>query len=212
MNKIIIAYDRDSKLSAEMLIDNSMNYEKVLMPDREVIKIFGSGEISKLCRNKIGEYKLEMRDVDSELLIIQRKKANEFDKDVLSFYKLKIQLIEMKKTDIQKKIDKWQKVKDKLHIKKSVKENMEEFNMEAIKQIPIEDIIDDEPTYQSSTRAKYRCPIHEERTASFVVYRDSNTWYCFGSCASGGDNIKLYQLIHNCDFITACNELSKMLN
>ena len=209
MKKIIITFEQNKKI----LEDHPNNYEKVIMPDRETIKTFGRGDISKMCNCKIGGYKLEMREVDEELMIFEKKKANEFDKEILAFYKLKIQLLEMIKEDLQKKIDKWRNVRKRLYLKRSKKKegDREEFDIEAIKQIPIGDIIDDEPTYQSSTRAKYRCPIHEEKTASFVVYRDSNTWYCFGACATGGDVISLYEKLHNCDFLTACGELSKNL-
>lgn len=37
------------------------------------------------------------------------------------------------------------------------------------------------------------CPLYEERTPSFVVYLDQQTWYCYGACASGGDLITLAQ-------------------
>lgn len=33
-----------------------------------------------------------------------------------------------------------------------------------------------------------RCPFHSERTASFRVYRNNNSFYCFG-CGIGGDQI-----------------------
>ena len=40
-------------------------------------------------------------------------------------------------------------------------------------------------------RLKGRCPLHDERTASFYVYEDTQRWRCFGACATGGDVIDL---------------------
>ena len=42
---------------------------------------------------------------------------------------------------------------------------------------------------------KGKCPIHEERTASFWVYQDNRTWRCYGACATGGDLISLGQAL-----------------
>ena len=42
-------------------------------------------------------------------------------------------------------------------------------------------------------KLKGRCPLHDERTASFYVFADSGRWRCFGRCAEGGDVITLAQ-------------------
>ena len=42
-----------------------------------------------------------------------------------------------------------------------------------------------------------RCPLpdHEDKTPSFVVYPNNNSWWCFG-CSRGSDVLDLYQLAH----------------
>lgn len=42
-----------------------------------------------------------------------------------------------------------------------------------------------------------RCPLpdHEDKTPSFVVYPNNNSWWCFG-CSRGSDVLDLYQLTH----------------
>ena len=38
-----------------------------------------------------------------------------------------------------------------------------------------------------------RCPLpgHEDRSPSFTVYPETNSWFCFGACLVGGDVIEL---------------------
>jgi len=44
-------------------------------------------------------------------------------------------------------------------------------------------------------KKKGRCPVHEERTPSFYVYTDRQTWRCFGACGKGGDVLDLAQAL-----------------
>ena len=43
------------------------------------------------------------------------------------------------------------------------------------------------PLTKSGRNYKARCPFHTERTPSFYVFPDGQTWRCFGGCATGGD-------------------------
>ncbi len=46
------------------------------------------------------------------------------------------------------------------------------------------------------------CPFHNEKTPSFTVYPDSNSFYCFG-CGAGGDAITFIRRIENLDYVEA---------
>jgi len=81
------------------------------------------------------------------------------------------------------------------------------FDLEQIKSIPIGDLMPTPPSHQNDSRATYRCPVHNEKTASFVWFKDQNTFHCFG-CQINGDVIDLYQKINECDFIHACRALT----
>lgn len=55
---------------------------------------------------------------------------------------------------------------------------------------------------------KALCPFHSEKTPSFVVSVDRQTWHCFGACAMGGDVIKFLEKWENIDFLEALKILS----
>ena len=46
----------------------------------------------------------------------------------------------------------------------------------------------------SGSRLKGLCPLHTEESPSFVVYADTQSFYCFG-CSRGGDVIELTRLL-----------------
>ena len=50
------------------------------------------------------------------------------------------------------------------------------------------------------------CPFHQEDTASFAIYPETNTYHCFG-CGASGDAISLYQKIKECNFRQAIEDL-----
>lgn len=54
------------------------------------------------------------------------------------------------------------------------------------------------------------CPFHNERTPSFVVNPDTQTWRCFGACAEGGDIFSFAQKHHGWDFPEALRELGRL--
>jgi len=52
------------------------------------------------------------------------------------------------------------------------------------------------------------CPFHNEKTGSFAVYPDSNSFYCFG-CGAGGDAISFLMRMERLDYIEAIKALSE---
>ena len=51
------------------------------------------------------------------------------------------------------------------------------------------------------------CPFHSEKTPSFNVYKESESFYCFG-CGVGGDVITFIRMIENLDYIESVKFLA----
>lgn len=51
------------------------------------------------------------------------------------------------------------------------------------------------------------CPFHSEKTPSFTVYTDSQSFYCFG-CGAGGDVISFVKRIENIEYMDALKLLA----
>ena len=74
------------------------------------------------------------------------------------------------------------------------------------------DVVDVISSYVSLKRAgknlKGLCPFHSEKTPSFVVYDDTQSFYCFG-CGAGGDVISFIKRQENLDYVSAVEFLAK---
>ena len=56
------------------------------------------------------------------------------------------------------------------------------------------------PLKKAGRTFKAPCPFHNERTPSFIVNPDRQTWHCFGACGVGGDVFSFVMKRENLDF------------
>jgi len=66
------------------------------------------------------------------------------------------------------------------------------------------------PLKRAGRSYKACCPFHSERTPSFVVDPNRQTWRCFGACSTGGDVFSFAMRQNGWTFAEALQELGKL--
>lgn len=65
------------------------------------------------------------------------------------------------------------------------------------------------PLKKAGRNFKGLCPFHTEKTPSFVVFPDNQSWHCFGSCGTGGDLFSFVMKKEKLDFGEALQVLAQ---
>ncbi len=82
---------------------------------------------------------------------------------------------------------------------------IEELNMRS----NIEELVSSYVSLRTRGRTRVGlCPFHGEKTPSFTVYPENNSFYCFG-CGAGGDIITFVKKIEHLDYIDAVRFLAE---
>ena len=86
----------------------------------------------------------------------------------------------------------------------------ERFIQELQERVDIEEVISSHITLRRRGKTLVGlCPFHNEKTPSFTVYPDTNSFYCFG-CGAGGDVISFIRRIDNLDYVEAIKTVAQM--
>ena len=86
----------------------------------------------------------------------------------------------------------------------------ERFIQELQEKVDIESVVSSSITLKRRGKTLVGlCPFHNEKTPSFTVYPDSNSFYCYG-CGAGGDVISFVRRMENLDYIEAVKSVAQM--
>jgi len=168
-------------------------------------EIAGTDDGQKMIQSKVDELEEQIMELKNELLIMNAKAANCDDRNDW----IMEMMIEEQKANIKNKENKRWRLKNLLPNKDGWYEigGIDDVDISEIKQIPIGNLMESDAKVSTNNREMFLCPIHNEKTGSFIWYKENNSWYCFG-CHKGGDVIQLYMEMNECEFYEAIKQLS----
>ena len=65
------------------------------------------------------------------------------------------------------------------------------------------------PLQKAGRNYKALCPFHTEKTPSFIVFAETQSWHCFGACSTGGDIFSFAMRQENMTFSEALRFLAE---
>ncbi len=173
--------------------------------EKELLKIFP--EVKEIIPEKIQELE-EAREklfniIKNKITIIKHKNLDDFS---YWFWREYIKIFygrDMK--EIDREII---RLKRLLSISKGkkIKGIIDEEEIRKALSVPIEDLINQQFKKKGKVLVGL-CPLHNEKTPSFYVYPESNSFYCFG-CKQGGNNINLIKSLYNYSFKEAVKHIT----
>ena len=87
--------------------------------------------------------------------------------------------------------------------------NMEKIDVAKAKEYKIENLYNFSKIRRTSKTISCLCPLHDEKTPSFVIYLDKNMFHCFG-CAEGGDSIQFVMMLKGINFVQAVKYINDL--
>lgn len=211
----------------EALIINR-EYRETIIPENELLEIFP--EAKKIIPEKLEEYEKRIENLNKlyqKLLVavvsvkdwsqqagylgdMIKRLELKTNKEIQAFMADAIWIIYFEPTI--EELNARMKTLDRLERLSSNKDNpntITDSDIQLAKTIPIETYLDGKFRAMGG-RLMLRCPFHNERTPSFVVYLNTNTYSCFGGCSEkGGDVIKFVMKKYELDFIKAVKFILK---
>lgn len=186
------------------------DYQKPKFSDKELLEIFP--EAKDIIPEKIKEWQevADQKEKDIRDLLIRFRKINlnEFD-EWLTEEAIKVFLIP-ELIECDKQINRLKRLLALAFPENRMFSEYRDFQgkLERAREYPIVELAQNYLELKSSgSRFVSLCPFHNEKTPSFFLYPETNTFHCFG-CQEHGDIIKLTMHLCGIDFKNAVRMLN----
>lgn len=180
-------------------------YEFPWFTNQELLKIFPEAkniipEKIKEWQEKCDEIKNEIREVLDKIEKTSKKDLWFYEIYIAKFYLPTLYKYERHILRLKMFLNSSEKRKQFINFKEKI---------EIAHNYPIYELARDKLDFRPSGKNFVAlCPFHDERTPSFYLYTETNTFICFG-CNEKGDVIKLCMHLYGLDFKEAVQMLQK---
>jgi len=184
-------------------IENQWRKTLIRMNEKELYDIFLAGS-PKIISDKIHELQTEYDLLESAIIdlihFIQKESKDETEKKVLQGILEQIHIRDL--LLVERELKRFYMYR---HFKDGKTDTI--IDIQKAKQFPIERLVEQSVNLKRSGQNFLGlCPLHKEKSPSFYLYTNTNSFYCFG-CSSGGDVIHLAQLLNKFTFPEAVQYL-----
>lgn len=83
----------------------------------------------------------------------------------------------------------------------------DKLDIDRARYVPIESMYDFQKQKRNGKRIHCCCPFHQDTNPSFVIYLDSNSYFCFSGCG-GGDSIDFASKLFGINFVDTVKKLT----
>lgn len=172
---------------------------------KEETKLLGEMSVKLICMRQLLFLEIDRKDeIKRKDRILKESTICKDDEEWA--YDMVLDRINEEINTISNQMSRWQIRLDTLNGKKINKMNID---LDAIKMIPIERVMDRGPTMRSTGRKFYKCIFHEERTGSMCWYENDKHFYSF-CCQEHGSIIDIYMKLNNCSFAESIKYLNEI--
>lgn len=197
------AFDFHEQIEAEKTWKKSLN-----LTDKEIVDTFYDKELFYEKNKEFEQDRIEIKKIIKDKLKYIKEHAKSKDEaNVLRVFIIHSSVKELVETENKiKRLKRLKIIKEgRIVINKN---GVTTDEIERAKHVPLDQLASEFTKLRKCGRGFIGlCPLHQERTPSFHINPETNTYHCFGACQKHGDVINFVQEKYNLTFINAVKQL-----